>query len=309
MNAPILVLGGDGQLGRAWAALLGQQAIVLTRREADLSVPGFARALESYAPSAVVNAVAYTQVDTAEGDGRQEAMRVNAEAVGELAAWCRERGVPLVHYSTDYVFGSGGNAPHHEDEDPAPLNAYGASKLAGELAIKRSGVRYLMFRTCWVYDAHGKNFFTTMLRLFKEKEVLSVVSDQIGAPTYAPHLARASAEALTHALALPSFPSGTYHLCGSGETSWHGFAQAILTLARSHDSGIRCQRIDPIPSTGYPTPATRPLNSRLDCTKAHQVFGVGMPHWEAGLRECIEEKYGYTRREHSRPEDRPARRI
>jgi dTDP-4-dehydrorhamnose reductase len=292
----ILVLGKNGQLSRALAGLLGADARLIGRDEADLSKPGFTQNLTKIsggiAPRAVINAAAYTQVDKAEGEGRAEAMQVNGAAVAELAQWCKERDIPLLHFSTDYVFDGSGRAPRNEQDTTSPVNAYGQSKLVGENSLAECGGKYLLFRTSWVYDAHGKNFFNTILRLIGEKENLKVVSDQVGAPTYAPHLAAAAVNALNNALTVQQFPSGLYHLCGGGETSWHGFANAIFALARTRDSGVRCQRIDPIPTTEYPLPAKRPLNSRLDCGKAKKILGVSLPDWQVGLKECFEEKYG-----------------
>lgn len=305
-----LVLGANGQVGRAWVSLLGSRALALTRSDADLSRPNFIAALEKRISGlkleAIVNAAAYTKVEPAEDEGRAECLRVNADAVGELAAWCKKRDLPLVHYSTDYVFGDSGATPHREDDPTAPLNIYGKSKLAGERLISESGARHLIFRTSWVYDAEGKNFFNTMLRLFHENEEMKVVGDQIGAPTYAPQLAAASLAALERALAMQPFPSGIYHLCHGGETSWCEFAQAILALARGHDSGIRCGRILPIPTSERPSKAVRPLNSRLNCAKAHTVLGARLPAWEEGLKSCIEEKYGSRRLPDRRSQGSPA---
>lgn len=300
MSADILVLGKDGQLGRALAAALGLRALAAGRQEVDLAGDDFIARLDRFTQGAaircVINAAAYTQVDKAEGEGKAEAFRVNAQAVGALAGWCKARNVPLVHYSTDYVFDGSGATPRSEDAPTAPLNCYGESKLEGERLLTASGCDYLIFRTSWVYDAKGKNFFNTMLRLFSERETLKVVADQVGAPTYAPHLAAASLAALETALATASFPSGIYHLAGAGEVSWHGFAQAIFALATSDGFGqkllLRCTRIDAITTAEYPLPAKRPLNSRLDCTRAKQVLGVAMPHWRDGLRECMTEAYG-----------------
>lgn len=291
------ILGAGGQVGRGWTALLGHAALPLSRAAVDLARPGWTDVLEAAlagrAPRAIINAAAATRVDAVESEkGRAEAFRVNAEAVGELARWCAARALPLVHYSTDYVFDGRLNRPYRENDATAPLNGYGRSKRAGEEAVIAAGGRFLIFRTSWVYDAYGHNFVTTIRRLLREKDTLRVVDDQIGAPTYAPHLAAASYAALTHALAAPVFPSGIYHLCAAGETSWHGFAKAIFTLARSRDSGIRCTRIDPIPTAEYPTPAARPLNSRLDCSKAAHAFDVRIPAWEEGLKECVTEIYG-----------------
>lgn len=301
MSAGILILGKDGQLGRALASQLGPEALAAGRAEIDLASDDLISMLDRFVAGkkirAVMNAAAYTQVDKAEGEGMGEAFRVNGAAVGELAGWCKAKNIPLAHYSTDYVFDGSGDKARKEEDTVSPLNAYGASKLAGERLLRESGADYCIFRTSWVYDASGKNFFNTMLRLFGEKDSLKVVADQVGAPTYAPHLANASIQALTKALSLPEFPSGLYHLAGGGETTWHGFAQAIFALARSHDSGqksLRCTRIDPIKTSEYPLPARRPLNSRLDCSKAKRILGVAMPDWQAGLTECFKEKYAST---------------
>lgn len=293
-GAVYLILGKDGQLGRAFTTLLGHNALGLGRGEADFRRKGFLTSAELILKrqpiEAVINAAAYTQVDKAEGEGKEEALRVNAEAVGELGAWCGHYGLPLIHFSTDYVFSGGCARPRTEDDPVAPLNVYGESKLAGERALALSGCRHFIFRTSWVYDAEGKNFFTTMLRLMAEKEKISVVSDQTGAPTYAPHLAMGVMSALKH----PK-KEGLYHLCNAGGTSWHGFAQAIFALASQADSRIKCKEICPIPSEGYPSPAKRPRDSRLDCSKALRDFGVALPSWESGLSACMEAKYGNFR--------------
>ena len=302
MHGRVVILGKDGQLGRALVSRLGDKALAFGRRDIDLADPAFIQKLQTAIGEmeikAVINAAAYNDVDKAEGDGKEEAFRVNAEAVGDLAAWCVARNLPLVHYSTDYVFDGSGQAPRGEDAPTHPLNRYGKSKLAGEEMVVRAGGRHLIFRTSWVYDAYGKNFFNTILRHLAEKPVLKVVNDQIGAPTYAPHLAVASLSALEAALSLKEFPSGVYHLCNGGHTSRHGFAEMIFTLARSPDSGqksvFKCEQIQPIPAAEYPLPAKRPSNSRLDCLKAKKVLGVDLPDWKAGVKECIAEKYGHS---------------
>ncbi|MFO0388823.1 MAG: dTDP-4-dehydrorhamnose reductase [Alphaproteobacteria bacterium] len=302
MSSKILILGKGGQVGSALAALLGDAALVASIENVDFLSPDIAKQLSNFTAGhdvyAVINAAAYTQVDKAEGEGRQASARINAEAVGELASWCASKTMPLVHYSTDYVFDGSGDVPRTEDVRPAPLNQYGKDKLAGEVAIIASGCKHLIFRTSWVYDAYGVNFFNTMLRLFRERESLNIVSDQIGAPTYAPHLAKATMDALSAALAMPQFPSGIYHLCGAGETNWHEFAQTILKYAQHHESAILCNAVYPIPSSSYPTPAKRPLNSRLDCNKAKKVFGMSLPDWHEGLAACIKEKYGHKALRH-----------
>lgn len=312
MPDKILVLGKTGQLGRALCTLLGERAIAVDQADMDLLDVRFTHALDAlYARTpftVLMNAAAYTQVDKAEGEGKQQAFRINHEAVGELAKWCDAKNVVLVHYSTDYVFDGSATQPYQEDDEPAPINVYGQSKWAGEQAVMEASKRYFIFRTSWVYDAHGKNFFNTMLRLFHEKDQLSVVDDQIGAPTYAPHLAKMSWQALKTAQAKENIPYGLYHMTGAGQTNWYGFAQAIFALARKMDSGIRCQAINPILTSGYPTPAKRPLNSRLNCAKlAH--LGVALPHWEVGLNECFEEKYGYSGLSHQGTKNHPTQTV
>jgi len=287
----ILVLGKNGQVGSALTQLLGDKAIAYDADTINLMQPDFADRLSALADAheitTLINAAAYTAVDKAESE-RDIAMRINGIAVGEMAAWCKKHDVTLVHYSTDYVFDGSGTHARGESEPTAPLSVYGESKLLGEKLITDSGGEHLIFRTSWVYDAAGKNFVNTMLRLFPEREEVRVVADQIGAPTYALHLAQATIAALEHAQNAEHFPSGIYHLCGGGEASWYEFAKAIFTLASSRESGIKCREVKPIPTSEYPTPARRPLNSRLDCTKAKALLGVQLPHWEDALNECYE---------------------
>ncbi|MEI6730959.1 MAG: sugar nucleotide-binding protein, partial [Pseudomonadota bacterium] len=202
-----------------------------------------------------------------------------------------EKSIPFVHFSTDYVFpGDGENAWNEEDEQ-APLNAYGRSKLAGEEAISHIGGKYLIFRTSWLYDSAGKNFFNTILRLSHEREELRIIDDQFGSPTYVPHLAKAALQALQNAQELPQFPSGIYHLCSGGVTSWYGFACEIIGRAGQFDPQIKTKNIVPILASEYPLPAKRPHNSRLDCSKAAEILGVQMPLWQDGLQECLGLKY------------------
>lgn len=298
-----LVFGGNGQIGQALGALL-EDAVLLGREEADFSEPeSLSAVIAEINPESIINAAAYTQVDKAE---EEEALAtiINGEAPGVLAREAARRGIPFVHYSTDYVFDGTGDAPRKENANPAPLNAYGRSKREGEKAVVAAGGAYLIFRTSWVYDSFGKNFLTTMLRLGAERETLSVVADQIGAPSYAPHLAEATLEALeeAHKEAGMSgrvkrgvnanhrnvFPSGIYHLCNGGETSWHGFAEAIFAEAKRRGMEMRVRSVEPIPSTAYPASAARPLNSRLDCGKLDETFGLRLPDWREGLREAME---------------------
>ncbi len=288
-GGPIVVTGASGQVGRALLELLGSRGLGLTRAELDLSDPdGLERRLEGLMPSALLNPAAYTQVDLAESEP-EVARRVNAAAPGVLARWCAARDIPLVHFSTDYVFPGDGERPWRETDAPGPLNVYGRTKLEGERQVAEAGGRALVLRTSWVYDAAGKNFLTTMLRLGREREVLRVVADQHGAPTYAPHLAAAALEALENALARPEFPSGVYHLCGRGAATWHSFAEAIFAGARARGVPLRVREVEPIPTASYPTPARRPFNSRLDTSRARALLGVELPEWAAGLAACLDE--------------------
>lgn len=309
MIHPVLVLGKGGQLSRALEECLGNDVVVVSQRQADFAEENFIRQLDDVVKdrtfSAVMNAAAYTQVDHAETEA-ELAFRVNAYAVGELAEWCAEKDLPLVHVSTDYVFDGSGTTPHKEFERPMPLNVYGKSKRAGEEAVMQAGGRHLIFRSSWLYDAEGKNFYTTMLRLFMSKEELSVVNDQIGAPTYVPQLARAILDALKVALAKPNFSSGLYHLCHGGEASWYDFASRILSLATRYDAGLMCKSIWSIPSSEYKTAAKRPHNSRLDCTKVFSELGIVLPHWQEGLNACIKQTYERNRVQNKRAQNHPA---
>ncbi|MEN4938949.1 dTDP-4-dehydrorhamnose reductase [Stenotrophomonas sp. TWI1151] len=291
----ILLLGANGQLGQELRrALAPLGTIVATTRSgalpdgsacevADFDQPASLTALlDRVRPALVVNAAAYTAVDRAEDD-REAAFRANAEAPGVLAHWCAQAGVPLVHYSTDYVFDGQGTRPYREDDATAPLGVYGASKLAGEQAIRAAGGRHLIFRTAWVYASHSANFLRTMLRVGAERDVLRVVADQIGTPTPAALIADVTAQALQHDGAL----SGTWHLTAKGETSWHGFAEAIFADAVATGVLPRAPNVEAITTAEYPTPAKRPAYSHLDVAKLEQDFGVVLPRWQDGLKRVI----------------------
>jgi len=291
----ILLLGANGQLGQELQrALAPLGTIVATTRSgalpdgsacevADFDQPAsLAALLDRVQPTVVVNAAAYTAVDRAEGD-RDAAFRANAEAPGVLAKWCAQAGVPLVHYSTDYVFDGQGTRPYREDDATAPLGVYGASKLAGEQAIRAAGGRHLIFRTAWVYASHSANFLRTMLRVGAERDVLRVVADQVGTPTPAALIADVTAQALQHDGAL----SGTWHLTAKGETSWHGFAEAIFAEAVATGVLPRAPKVEAISTAEYPTPAKRPAYSHLDVAKLEQDFGVVLPSWQDGLKRVI----------------------
>lgn len=293
----ILLLGANGQLGQELQrALAPLGTIVATTRSgalpdgsaceiADFDRPASLTALlDRVRPTVVVNAAAYTAVDRAEED-RDAAFRANAEALGVLARWCAQAGVSLVHYSTDYVFDGQGTRPYREDDATAPLGVYGASKLAGEEAIRAAGGRHLIFRTAWVYASHSANFLRTMLRVGVDRDVLRVVADQIGTPTPAALIAEVTAQALQHEGAL----SGTWHLTATGETSWHGFAEAIFAEAVVAGVLPRAPRVEAITTAEYPTPARRPAYSHLDVAKVEHDFGITLPSWQEGLKRVLAE--------------------
>ncbi|AWI81653.1 dTDP-4-dehydrorhamnose reductase [Parazoarcus communis] len=291
----ILLLGKDGQVGwelqRALAPL--GELVVLGRQgrdglSGDLSDPAALRAtVDAVAPDVIVNAAAHTAVDKAESEA-ELAQRINADAPGVLAQAAASRGAVLVHYSTDYVFDGSGSKPWQEDDVTGPLSVYGRSKLDGEEAIRASGCTHLIFRTSWVYAARGGNFARTMLRLAAERERLTVIADQIGAPTGAELIADVSAHAVRSLRARPEL-SGTYHLAAAGETSWHGYAEFVIEAARARGVALKVGEIAPIPTTDYPTPATRPLNSRLDTTRLCAAFDLTLPAWQRGVARMLDE--------------------
>ncbi|WP_142807202.1 dTDP-4-dehydrorhamnose reductase [Stenotrophomonas maltophilia] len=293
----VLVFGGNGQVGQELLrALAPLGKVVATTRSgvlpdgsacetADFGQPDSLPALlDRVQPSLVVNAAAYTAVDRAEQDV-DAALAANAQAPGVIAHWCAAHGVPFVHYSTDYVFDGQGTAPYREDEPTAPLGVYGISKRDGEDAVRAAGGRHLIFRTAWVYASHGANFLRTMLRVGAERDVLRVVDDQIGTPTPAALIADVTALALQH----PRHLSGTWHLTASGQTSWHGFAEAIFAEALATGVLAKVPTVEAIPSSEYPTPAKRPAWSALDNRKLQQDFGIVLPAWQDGLKRVMAE--------------------
>lgn len=292
----ILLTGANGQVGHALhRSLIGLGEVVPTTRSgrlpgsnapceaADFNQPArLAGLVERLEPDVVVNAAAYTAVDKAESDG-DAAFRANAEAVGVLAGACKARAALLVHYSTDYVFPGDDARPRLEDDPVAPLGVYGASKLAGEEAIRDSGCRHLLFRTAWVYGPRGHNFLRTMLRLGAERDELRVVSDQIGSPTPAPWIAQATALAISEAAGR----SGTWNLVAGGETSWYGFAKAIFEDAQRAGVIEKEPNVVAVGTSEYPTPARRPAYSRLDTGKLSRDFGINLPDWRQGVTQVI----------------------
>lgn len=293
----ILLLGGNGQVGtelRRSLAPLGE-LVAATRNGrlggdgdceiADFDHPQSLQALvDRIAPDVVVNAVAHTAVDRAE-DERDAAFRANAEAPRVLAASCQARDALLVHYSTDYVFDGRGTRPYRETDATAPLGVYGASKLAGEQAIQASGCRHMVFRTAWVYAAHGHNFLRTMLRVGAERDEMRVVADQVGTPTSAGLIADVTAQVLRQSPHM----SGTWHLTASGQTSWHGFAEAIFAGAVARGLLARAPRVVAITTADYPTPAQRPAFSVLDTSALQRDFGILPPDWREGLARVLDE--------------------
>lgn len=284
----ILVTGRNGQLAAALAEARADLDILpVARPEFDLADPG---AIENHIkhlrPDIVVNAAAYTAVDRAEAEP-EAAMAANAFAPGMIAGAAAAAGLPIIHISTDFVFGGEQPLPYREDDATAPLSVYGRSKLAGEIAVAAANPRHVILRTAWVFSHSGHNFLRTMLRLAATNREIRVVADQFGCPTYAPDLAEAilviARELVGRAADDPRF--GTYHLVGAGDTSWAGFATAIFSASRGH--GGPAAIVEPIPTSGYPTPARRPANSRLDCAKARMVFGVALPFWAHGVDRCI----------------------
>ncbi len=293
----VLVFGGNGQVGQELLrALAPLGTVVPTTRSgrlpdgracetADFSQPDSLPALlDRLQPSIVVNAAAYTAVDRAEQDA-EAAFAANAQAPGVIARWCAAHGVPFVHYSTDYVFDGQGSAPYREDESTAPLGVYGTSKRDGEDAVRAAGGRHLIFRTAWVYASHGANFLRTMLRVGAERDALRVVADQIGTPTPAALIADVTAQALQH----PDQLSGIWHLTANGQTSWHGFAEAIFAEALATGVLVKVPTVEAIPSSEYPTPAKRPAWSVLDNRKLQQDFGIVLPTWQDGLKRVMAE--------------------
>lgn len=296
----ILLLGKNGQVGwelqRALAPL--GELVALDRQGGqglcgDLAdLDALAATVRSLAPQVIVNAAAYTAVDKAESEP-ESALRINGEAPGVLAREAERLGAWLVHYSTDYVFDGSGEQPWREDAPTGPLSVYGRSKLAGEQAIAASGAKALVLRTSWVYAARGGNFARTMLRLAGERDALRVIDDQVGAPTGAELIADVTAHLLrqVHTAADASTLAGVYHLTSAGETSWCDYARFVLKQAQARGVSLKAgpAQVEAIPTSAYPTPARRPLNSRLDTRKLREAFGLHLPHWQTGVARMLSE--------------------
>ena len=291
----ILLLGKNGQVGwelqRSLSVLgkltaldrLGQDGLCGDLTDLD----GLRTTIATLKPDIIVNAAAYTAVDQAESEPKL-AQLINAEAPRVLAQEAAKIGAWLVHYSTDYVFDGSGNKPWCESDDSEPLNQYGKSKLVGEQAIQNSGCKHLIFRTSWVYGSKGNNFAKTMLRLATDRQTLSVIDDQIGAPTSAALLADCTAHALQQAVNDSSI-AGLYHLSASGQTTWYNYAKFVIEQAQSEGKELAVTEINPIRTSEYPTPATRPHNSRLNTGKFHNTFGLTLPEWQQGVLRMLDE--------------------
>jgi dTDP-4-dehydrorhamnose reductase len=307
MKPRILLTGKNGQVGRELEHLLAPVAELkaVGRNEMDLANPGaIRRAISEFHPQFIVNAAAYTAVDRAESE-EPIARVINAEAPGIMAEEATKIGAALIHFSTDYVFDGSKSEPYSEDDATNPISAYGRTKLAGEKAIQKNGGNHLVFRTEWVYATSGKNFLLTILRLACEREELRIVSDQIGAPTWSREIAKATAKVILDEWQRASGGDlfrgrgGIYHMTAEGRTTWYGFASAIVDYAHScrerplwfreavGDRPLVVQRIMPIATKDYPTPAARPANSLLANARLEQVFGVKLPDWRIQLRAAL----------------------
>lgn len=292
----ILLFGKGGQVGwelQRSLAPLGELVALdfdSTDFHADFSRPdALADTVMAVRPDVIVNAAAHTAVDKAETEP-DLARALNATSPGVVAEAASQVGALMVHYSTDYVFDGSGEQPWRETDATGPLSVYGRTKLEGEQLVAAAGPRHLIFRTSWVYAAHGGNFAKTMLRLAKERDRLTVINDQFGAPTGAELLADVTAHAIRDTLRAPE-KAGLYHLVAGGVTSWHGYARFVLEQAQAAGSALKAGpgAIDPVPTTAFPTPAVRPTNSRLDTAKLQQVFGLRLPEWQQGVARMLRE--------------------
>jgi dTDP-4-dehydrorhamnose reductase len=294
----IMIIGATGQIGSALLKALEPAGFIVAtgRNELDLSQPGqIVSVLDRIGPDLIVNAAAYTAVDRAE-DERETAFLINAEAPGAIARWAAQRRVPFIHFSTDYVFDGMGSRPLREDDPANPLSTYGASKLAGDDAVRSANGPHLIVRTSWVYAARGTNFLRTIVRLAMRSQDLRIVADQVGAPTSARLIAEALAGIIgTDGALLPhrlAASDGTINIAASGETSWYGFAVEIVEGLRARGVALATERIVPIATGDYPTKAIRPANSRLDLTRLGRVFRIYPPRWDQALATELDQLAG-----------------
>lgn len=296
----ILLTGATGQVGSELLESLKPLGAVIApaRTQLDLANADSVReTIRAVRPRWIVNPAAYTAVDKAESEP-ELAYAINAEAVKVIGQEAKFLGAGVIHFSTDYVFDGTGAEPYRETDAPSPASVYGASKLAGEMALAESGASHMIFRTSWVYGAQGKNFLRTILKLARERDTLRIVADQFGAPTWSRDLARMTAESIRHCEAIAGSGelaavladiSGVYHAAGAGETTWYGFAAEAVRLQREIHPGVRFAEIEPITTAEYPTPARRPLNSRMNCDKLFARFGWKMMDWHESLRRVLAE--------------------
>ena len=286
----LLLTGADGQVGREIQRLAlrdGHPILSLNRRGLDITdAEAVRQVVQETQPAIIVNAAAYTAVDKAE-DEPALAFRVNRDGAANLAEAAGEAGIPLVHLSTDYVFDGTSSRPYLETDPVAPLGVYGHSKWEGEEAVRQRLHHHLIIRVSWVFGAHGKNFVKTMLRLARERDVLEVVADQRGGPTYAGHIAVLILDLHRQIVDKGAADWGTYHFCGSPVTSWHAFAEAIVRTGRRKGILDRSVAVRPITTADYPTRARRPANSALDCRKIDAYFGISPKAWQAGLDDML----------------------
>jgi len=315
MKPKILLTGKNGQLGDDLQHMLPRlgEVIATDREQLDLSRPGDIRSLiRDVHPDLIVNAAAYTAVDQAEKD-EGLARAINSEAPAVMAEEAKKIGAAIVHYSTDYVFDGGKHFPYDENDPPNPISVYGRTKLAGEQAVRDSGVDHLIFRTAWVYSTRGKNFLLTILRLATQREELRIVRDQVGAPTWSREIAAATVKALeqicdrTDGTTTWAERSGTYHMTAGGESNWYEFTQAILQeaaqsphstawfQAATNGKEVLVRRVVPITTAEYPTPARRPAYSVLSNSKLNRVFGIQLPDWRQQLNEVFSRDASHTR--------------
>jgi dTDP-4-dehydrorhamnose reductase len=300
----ILLTGVTGQVGSELLQTLAPlgEVVAPKREQIDLAdttndFRALRETIRSLQPRWIINPAAYTAVDKAESEP-DLAYAINRDAVRALGEEAQRIGACVIHFSTDYVFSGEGTAPYKEDDPTGPVSVYGASKLAGELALEQTGAPHVIFRTSWVYGASGKNFLRTILKYARERETLRIVADQHGAPTWSRDLAHLTAAVVQHCEATAQATSlseavhsisGIYHAAGSGETTWYGFASEAVRLEQEREPGSRFATIEPIPTADYPTPARRPANSRLDCAKLKKTLNRSMMDWRDSLRSVLQE--------------------
>jgi dTDP-4-dehydrorhamnose reductase len=298
----LLIIGSNGQLGWELCRRGGKRGfdiVALDLPEFDITDDSqVKREVSQSDASLIINVAAYTAVDKAESEP-EPAFAVNRDGPANLAAFCHEVGIPLIHISTDYVFDGNKTSPYLETDPVSPLGVYGKSKAEGEIEVRGHLQEHIIIRTAWLYGIHGHNFVKTMLRLGRESEVLRVVDDQYGCPTYAPDLADAVLRIASQIIEERDIAWGTYHYCGRGVTTWYGFAEAIFNEAKRHDS-FKVKKLLPIPTKEYPTPAKRPADSALDCSLITKHLGMNIRSWQESLAQMIKLMVSTTEGEHTK---------